>query len=343
MVTDTSGKIISVNPAWTVTLGWSADDLRGKDAARLLYPDDLERGLRELAQLTTGNRTRHFESRLRHKSGTHCWLSWQATLDEGQIYAVGRDITDLKRAQEQLRGMRRKLAQVSRQTAIAAMTASIAHEINQPLSAIVANAHAGLRWLAKPEANVEEVEAVLKRIVNDGHRVSDVIASTRAMFQKDQRERTPVDINALIGEVLALLRGDLESHRVLLQANLHDALPEVIAERVQLQQVLLNLMMNAVDAMSSVAIRERRLTITSELLVSDYVNIAVEDSGTGIDPGHADRIFEAFFTTKPHGMGMGLSICRSIIEAHGGKLWAAPRSPHGTVFHVQLPRSGGNG
>jgi PAS domain S-box-containing protein len=342
-VTDTSGKLISVNPAWTVTLGWSADDLLGTDGARLVHPDDLERGLRELALLTQGHKTQHFESRLRHKSGTYCWLSWQATLDQDRIYAVGRDITDLKRAQEQLRGVRRELAQVSRQTTIAAMTASIAHEINQPLAAIVANANAGLRWLARPQANIEEVEAILKRIVNDGHRASDVIASTRAMFQKGQRERTPVDINALIGEVLALLHGELESHRVLLQINLHDALPEVMAERVQLQQVLLNLIMNAVDAMSSVADRERRLTIRSEQHVSDDVSIAVEDSGAGIDPDHTDRIFEAFFTTKPHGMGMGLSICRSIIEAHGGKLWAAPRSPHGTVFHVQLPRSDGNG
>jgi hypothetical protein len=215
---------------------------------------------------------------------------------------------------------------------MAAMTASIAHELNQPLSAIVSNANAGLRWLARPQPNIEEVQAGLNRIANDGHRASEVIASIRAMFGKDQRKRAPVNINALIGEVLALLHGELESHQVLLRTDLLDGIPEVMAERVPLQQVLLNLIMNAVDAMNSVADRERRLTIRSELLAASDVRIAVEDSGTGIDPSHTNRIFEAFFTTKPHGMGMGLSICQSIVEAHGGSLWAARRSPHGTVF-----------
>jgi C4-dicarboxylate-specific signal transduction histidine kinase len=315
--------------------------LLGTAAARLLHPDDRERVLHELAQLTKGRKTWHFASRLRHKNGTYCWLSWQATLDQDRIYAVARDITDLKRTEEQLRRARRELARASRQTTMAAMTASIAHELNQPLSAIVSNANAGLRWLARPQANIKEAEAVLNRIVNDGHRASEVIASIRAMFGKDRGERAPVNVNTLIGEVLALLHGELESHGVLLRTDLLDGLPEVMAERVPLQQVLLNLIMNAVDAMNSVSERERRLTIRSERLASGDVRVAVEDSGTGIDPNHTGRIFETFFTTKPHGMGMGLSICRSIVEAHGGSLWAEPHSPHGTVFYVQLHRDGG--
>jgi hypothetical protein len=340
LVADTRGKVISINPAWTLTLGWSPNDLLGTAAVQLLHPDDRERVLLELPQLTKGYKTRHLENRLRHKDGTYCWLSWQATLDQDRIYAVARDITDLKRTKEQLRAARGELARFSRQTTMAAMTASIAHELNQPLSAIVSNASAGLRWLAKPQANIEEAEAALNRIVSDGHRASEVIASIRSMFAKDQRERAPVNVNALIGEVLALLHGELESHGVLLGTDLLDGLPEVMAERVPLQQVLLNLIMNALDAMNSISDRERRLTIRAELLASGDVRIAVEDSGTGIDPSHTDRIFEAFFTTKSYGMGMGLSICRSIVEAHGGHLWAAPRRPHGTVFYMRLPRSG---
>jgi PAS domain S-box-containing protein len=339
-VTDTSGKIISVNPAWTATLGWSPNDLLGTTWERLLHPDDRKRSLLELENLIEGRKTPHFENRLRHKSGTYCWLSWEAALDQDLIYAVARDITDLKRAEEQLRAARRELAQVSHQNTMGAMTASIAHEILQPLSAIATNANAGLRWLARPEPNIDEVRAALEQIVTNGRRATEVIASIRSMFRKDGREKIPVNVNALIREVVTLLNGEFEGHQVVLQTEMSEGLPEILAERVQLQQVLLNLIMNAVDAMSSVADRERRLTIKSGLRGGRDVMIAVEDSGTGIDPDHMDRIFEAFFTTKPHGMGMGLSICRSIVESHGGSLWAAPRSPHGTVFYVQLSDSG---
>jgi PAS domain S-box-containing protein len=343
VVSDTSGKIISVNPAWTATLGWSQDELLGTTGEWLLHPDDRERSLRELAHLVEGRKTLHFQNRIRQKRGSYCWLSWQATPDEGLIYAVARDITDLKHAEEQLRASHRELTQVSRQTTMGAMAASIAHEINQPLAAIVMNANAGLRWLGKPEPNVDEVRAALMRIVDDGHRTTDVIASIRTMFGKDQRGKTQVNVNALIREVLALVHGELESHRVWLRNEMLEELPDVMAERVQLQQVLINLIMNAVDAMSSISGQERQLTVKAEIHGGQDVIISVEDSGTGIDPSHFDRIFDAFFTTKAHGMGMGLSICRSIIESHGGRLWAAPRSPHGSIFHVQLPGGASGG
>ena len=199
------------------------------------------------------------------------------------------------------------------------------------------NANAGLRWLNRPDPNLDEVRAVLQRIVGEGHRTNEVIASIREMFGKNPREKAPVNVNALIGDVLALMQAELESHQVALHTGMLDGLPDVMAERVQLQQVLLNLIMNGVDAMSSVTGRERRLTIKSEIQDMQEVRIAVEDSGTGIDPSHMDRIFDPFFTTKPHGMGMGLSICRSIIESHGGRLWAVPHDPHGTTFYVELP------
>jgi C4-dicarboxylate-specific signal transduction histidine kinase len=239
-----------------------------------------------------------------------------------------------------LRASRHELAQVSRQTTMGAMTASIAHEVNQPLSAIVANANAGLRWLARGKPDLAEVGPILKRIVSDGLRASQVVASIRSMFGKDRGETSPLTVNDLIDEVLTLVNGELVAgHQILLQKEMNDRLPKVMADRVQMQQVLLNLIMNAIEAMSSITNRERVLTVKSEELESDHVLITLQDSGTGIDPTHMDRIFDAFFTTKDRGMGMGLSICRSIIESHCGQLWASPHKPHGTSFYVKLPRA----
>jgi C4-dicarboxylate-specific signal transduction histidine kinase len=217
------------------------------------------------------------------------------------------------------------------------MTASIAHEVSQPLAAIVANANAALRWLALPEPDFDEVRAALTRIVGEGHRTGDVIASIRGMFGKSDTERSEVDVRSLISEVLALVRGEIESHNVVLKCESPDKLPLVIVQRVQMQQVLLNLITNAIDAMSSVEGRERLLKVRIELRGPDEIGITVEDSGSGIDPDHLPHLFDAFFTTKPHGMGMGLSICRSIVEAHGGRLWAERGIHQGASFFVQLP------
>jgi C4-dicarboxylate-specific signal transduction histidine kinase len=205
------------------------------------------------------------------------------------------------------------------------------------------NANAGLRWVAGAEPDIDKVRALLKRIVADGHRASEVIAGIRSMFGKDHRERNPVSVNDLVGEIVAVVHGELETQQVSVQNEMHDGLPQVMADRVQLQQVLLNLIMNAVDAMALVTDRERVLTVKSEVCENDHVLITMEDSGTGIDPNHLDRIFDAFFTTKAHGTGMGLSICRSIIESHGGRLWAAVRSPYGTIFYVKLPSASPGG
>jgi signal transduction histidine kinase len=206
----------------------------------------------------------------------------------------------------------------------------------------VTNADAGLRWLSREEPDLDEVRALLRRIVNDGHRASEVITSIRSMFGKDPREKRPVSVNDLLGDVLALVDGELESHQILLRTEMLDGLPLVIAERVQLQQVLLNLIMNAIEAMSSVTDRARVLAVKSQVFELDQVLITLEDSGIGIDPSHMDRIFDAFFTTKDRGMGMGLSICRSLVESHGGQLWASPHSPHGTIFHLKLPSAAVN-
>jgi signal transduction histidine kinase len=222
------------------------------------------------------------------------------------------------------------------------MTASIAHDIKQPLAAIVMNGNAVLRRLASAAPDLDdEVRAALKRIVDDGHRASQVIASIRAMFGKGAQERARVDVNDVINEVMALMQAELHSQHVSVQSELLDELPQVLAHRVQLQQVILNLITNAAEAMHAITDRARMLRVTSQKQDDGSVLVTVADTGTGIDPDDMDRMFDAFFTTKANGMGMGLSICRSIIKAHGGRLWASAGVPHGSIFHVVLPTDGG--
>jgi PAS domain S-box-containing protein len=336
-VLDLKGRFVAVNPAWTATLAWPEGDLLNKTFDWLVHPDDRAKTRAQQRRLAEGHKTLHFENRYRHKDSSYCWLSWRAVVEGDYIYAVARDVTDLKNTAEQLRTSRQELAQASRQITMGAMAASIAHEVNQPLAALVMNANAGLRWLNKAEPDLDEVRNVLTSIVDEGHRAGAVVSGIRAMFRKDAGERGPVSVNGLITDVLNVVRGELESHRISLQSELRDGLPLVFAEQTQLQQVLLNLVMNAVDAMNLVADRERVLVVRTETDESDQVLITVEDSGTGIDPAHLNRIFEAFFTTKAQGMGMGLSICRSIIESHGGRLSVSARHPYGSIFRVALP------
>ena len=246
-------------------------------------------------------------------------------------------LSELAAAREREMSEHSEVARVSRLTTMGAMTASIAHEINQPLAAIVANGNAGLRWLANASPDLDEVRASLKRIVSDGHRASQVIGSIRAMFRKDSQERIDVSLNDLVHEVTALVQAEIQSRRVTLKTELLQELPPVVADRVQLRQVFLNLMVNAIEAMGSVTHRARLLLVKSEIHEPDGVLITVQDSGIGIGPTEMERIFDAFFTTKSDGMGMGLAISRSIIEAHGGRLWASPGTPHGSVFYFVLP------
>jgi C4-dicarboxylate-specific signal transduction histidine kinase len=252
-------------------------------------------------------------------------------------------LSELSRAHKREAAEQAELARVSRLTTMGAMTASIAHEVNQPLAAIVANSNAALRWLSNREPDLDEASAALKRIVRDGHRASEVIAGVRAMFKKDRSERVSLAVNDLVRDALLLSQGQLQNHRVALQTELSDELPEVLADRVQLQQVLINLVINGAEAMASVADGERLLLMATEADDTGTVRIAVTDSGAGIGPNDLERIFEPFFTTKSSGMGMGLSICRSIVESHGGRLWVASSSPNGTTFYLTLPSSVANG
>ncbi len=337
VITDLEGKFLKVNPAWTATLGWNESELIGKSSQWMIHPDDRKQALAETERLATGQILHRFGVRFREKSGSYRWLSWRAVPHQGRIYAMARDETEQKHAEDGLREAQRELERVSRQTTLGIMTASIAHEINQPLSSIVTHGNAGLRWLARENPNLDEAQKSLQRIVGDGMRAADIITSIRGMFRKDSHEKLELNINYLVREVLTLIHGDLERRHIILRSELHDALPKITGERVPLQQVLLNLIMNAIDAMSAVTQRERQITIRTGLNERTSVKITVEDTGSGIEPADLDRIFEPFFTTKSQGMGLGLSICRSTIEAHGGKLWALQRSPFGTAFYLTLP------
>jgi len=217
-----------------------------------------------------------------------------------------------------------------------AVSASIAHEIKQPLSAMIMNAGAGLRWLDRATPDVDETKAVLKEIVTAGHRAGAVIESIRAIFKRDVPTRNSIDINELVREAVELMRGELQTHRVSVQAEPNEWLPRVKGDRVQLQQVLLNLITNAIDSMAATD-GVRMLCVTSKVHDSELVMVSVEDTGKGIEPKDIEQIFNPFFTTKSHGMGMGLSICRSIIEAHEGRLWATPNGVQGAVFQFILP------
>jgi signal transduction histidine kinase len=225
----------------------------------------------------------------------------------------------------------------NRLTAMEAMSASIAHEINQPLASMVTNAGAGLRWLEKKEAGHSEVKAALERIVVDGYRASGVVDGIRTMFKKGTQERARLNVNALVDEVLRRARPEALLYSVSVVADLDAELPPVVGNPVQLQQVVSNLVSNAIDAMAAVAERQRTLRIRSRGRESGEVVISVEDSGTGLDPASKDHLFEPFFSTKPDGMGMGLMFCRSVIEAHGGRLWATDNAPRGAVFQFSLP------
>jgi PAS domain S-box-containing protein len=337
LVADLEGQYLSVNPAWTLTLGWSNSELIGRTSRWLLHPDDQNRTDDEIGHLAAGRKTLHFESRFRHKDGSYRWISWQAVPDGGRIYAMGRDVTELKDAENLLRETRGELAQVARRTTLTAMTASIAHEINQPLAAIVTSGNAGLRWLARTEPDLDEARTAFEQIVESGERAADIIANIRAMFRKDDQNKEALNVNDLVCDVLALVKGEIERRGIVLQLELHEDLPKVMGERVPLQQVLLNLIMNAVEAMSSLTDRKPLLSVNVQTHELHEVMISVADCGMGIDPKDMKRIFEPFFTTKPEGMGMGLSICRSIVEAHDGRLWASPCMPHGTVFQFTVP------
>jgi C4-dicarboxylate-specific signal transduction histidine kinase len=253
------------------------------------------------------------------------------------------DVTERKRAdeereraEERLRQAQADLARVSRVTTMGELTASLAHEVNQPIAAAVTNASACVRWLAGEVPDLEEARAAARRSVKDGERAAEIISRIRRLFKKGAPQRELVDVNEVIREMIALLRSDATRHSVSVGTELSANLPQIMGDRVQLQQVLMNLIVNSIDAMKDVD-GARELVVKSQRAENEQVLVSVSDTGVGLPPQQADRIFNAFFTTKPDGTGMGLSISRSIVESHGGRLWAAGNSPRGASVCLTLP------
>jgi PAS domain S-box-containing protein len=340
---DQDFRFVAANSAYQTMLGYTGEELRDLTPLDLSVEEERQTNLALFQELQEGKR-QHYSlvKQLRRKDGVLIWVHVYAfvipkTEFEPRIFfSTIIDVTESKRAQDALRTTQAELAHLTRLTTMGEMAASIAHEINQPLAAIVANAGSALRWLANKTPNLDEARAALKRIVGDGHRASDVIGSIRSMFREDRQQKVPLEVNKLIREVLTLLQDEIERHRVSVRTQLGD-IPSVWADRVQFQQVILNLIMNALEAMSDLVDRPRTLHIQSELGETNHVLIKVEDNGNGIDPKNLDHVFDRFFTTKPQGMGMGLSICRSIVEAHQGQLWVERGLAQGSVFRIVLP------
>jgi signal transduction histidine kinase len=268
-------------------------------------------------------------------------LLMQAASDLTHAIALLRTKSEREAAERALKRTEAELGRVARVTTMGELTASIAHEVNQPLAAVVTNANAALRWLAIEPPDFDEARSALRNIVRDGNRAGDVISRIRAILKKDEPLAQLLDVNGLIREIVALVRPEVDRRRVSLGLELAGNLPFVTGDRVRLQQVLLNLVINALDALGSVTDRERAIRIRSQAPDSRAVIVAIEDTGIGIDPGRESHLFEAFYTTKPEGLGMGLSISRSIIEAHGGRLSAKPNATHGATFEFSLPSGEG--
>jgi two-component system sensor kinase FixL len=322
--------------------GFQRDEAIGKvshELMKTIFPVPLDEIAAELL------RTDRWEGDLVHakRDGTRVTVSsrWSLQRDErGRPVAVmetNNDITERNQAQEALRRAQTELAHVNRVMTLGELTASIAHEINQPLAGIVANGAACLRWLGREPPELGEARDAVESVISDGMRASDVIQRIRALSRKTDVQMTKLDINVVIDDVVRVVQREALDHRILLRLELASALPAVLGDKVQLQQVIINLAMNGMEAMASVTDRPRELVIRSRRREDEQVLIEVQDSGVGVEPENADRLFNAFFTTKPNGMGMGLSICRSIIEAHGGRIWATRNTGAGATVQFTLP------
>ena len=338
------GTILDVNRRACENLGYTREELIGKTVFEFeagLNPEWLERKIRP--RIEAGESVT-FETRHRRKNGTVFPVEIRArgfqTGGRTVNLSLVQDITDRKRAEEErerLRQMEIDLAHINRVSMMGELAASVAHEVNQPLAGIVSNGSAGLRFLTGDTPDVEEAVEALRDIVRDGKRAGEIIKRIRALTKRADTPRERLDLNETILDVLALVGDEAKKNSVMIRTQFGDEVYAVQGDRVQLQQVLLNLVMNAIQAMSSVSERERQLVIATRN-IDHQVQVTVEDSGTGLDPDKIDKIFEPFYTTKSGGMGMGLSICRSILQNHGGRLWATANEGPGATFHFTLPK-----
>jgi PAS domain S-box-containing protein len=346
------GAITGANEAFLRMVQYDVEDIASSRLSwtELTPAEWRERDKRAITELKTTGIFQPFEKEFFRKDGSRVPILLGGALlesDGNDGVAFVLDLTEQKRAQEKLQEAQQSLyatqvdlARVSRLTTMGELAASIAHEVNQPLTAVTNNASACLRLLANRNLDPEVLQRALEEIVADGTRASAVIARIRAFIKKAPAEKNVLDINEVIQEALALAGHELQKNRILVESQLAKPLPPVLADRIELQQILLNLIMNGIEAMSAVTDRPRVLGVHSRIDESGDILCEVRDSGIGFG-SEADHVFAPLFTTKPNGMGMGLPISRSLVEAHGGHLWASPNVPHGTLFSFRLPTAEG--
>ncbi len=312
-----------------------------------VHPEDLDKLLQAFSRVIDERVDSEVEFRLVLPDGAVKWVQGighpvlNAKGEFVEVIGTTVDITERKRAEEErvrLHRLETDLAHINRVSIMGELTASIAHEVNQPLSGVVSNGSACLRWLAGDTPNIEEARETARRIVRDGKRAAEIIGRIRALTKRTATPREKLDLNETIREILPLVGDEAKKKSVMIRTSFADDVFPVLGDRVQLQQVMLNLIMNGIEAMNTVTDRDREIVITSRNTDPDQVEVTVEDGGTGLDPDASARIFDAFYTTKPAGMGMGLSICRSILQAHDGRLWATANHGPGTTFHFTLPK-----
>jgi PAS domain S-box-containing protein len=356
------GEIIEANDAFLQMVEYSREDLLSGRVrwTDLTPPEWRDTSKRAIAELKATGTLQPYEREYFRKDGSRVPVLIGAAIFEGsenEGVAFVLDLSEQKRAEEALQKAQAELAHVTRVATLGELTASIAHEINQPLAAVVTNANAGLRWLSRDSPDLAEACEAIRRIIRDGNRAGEVISRMRALFKKAGTTKERLDINEAIEEVVILAQSQVQRNRVSLHTQLANELPLILGDRIQLQQVILNLLINAIQAMSGVDEGPRELWVSSEkvseipgelekVTLNDQavdetecaqVLITVRDSGPGLDPQLVNRLFDAFYTTKPQGLGMGLTISRSIIQAHGGRLWAEANAPRGAVFQFALP------
>ncbi|WP_082016522.1 ATP-binding protein [Cupriavidus sp. IDO] len=336
------GRILEANDAFLQMLGYDRADPASAclSWADLTPPEWHERDARFAQEFRLNGAVSPFEKEFVHKDGSRVpVLIGSASFEEGEDQGVSfvLNLTERRRAEEALHQAQAQLAHVTRVTTLSALTASIAHEVNQPLATIVTNANSALRWLARQPPDLAEVRDAVGSIVQAGHRAGSVIGGMRALFRKTTAVTVLLDLNCLIEDTKALVHGEVIRHQILVRTDLAPDLPSVVGDRVHLQQVLLNLMLNGIEAMKEVAGHPRELLIQSRCDASGAALVAIQDTGIGLEPQAVERMFEAFYTTKAEGLGMGLAICRSIVEAHRGRLWASANAPFGAVFQFALP------
>jgi PAS domain S-box-containing protein len=351
---DFDGRVNEANEAFLHIVGHSRNDIvSGRVSWSELTPAEWqEADNRAVAELRATGSCKAYEKEYLRNDGSRVPVlvgaaAFDGPRDQGVCFVI--DLTERKEAERNLRESERRyreaqaeLAHVTRVTTLGELTASVAHEVNQPLAAVVANAEACLSWLDRTTPDLDAARRSVEWIINDGNRASEVIRRVRSLANKTSVEKVPLNVNDVVREVMALVQRELASHRVSLRTELAFTLPMILGDRVQLQQVIINLAMNGMEAMQSVTDRPRELVIRSRQDGADQVLVRVTDCGVGIPAENADRLFDAFFTTKASGMGMGLSVCRSIMEAHGGRLWATANVPHGATLQFTLPVNADN-